>query len=136
MSTTSISQSLSLRIASGVISVFACGVGVNAILRPQTALKLLEFPTPAASSDQKLVNNLMRIYGARNIAMGLSTAITAYLGHTTALGCIFFGNSIVAVVDGFVSRDQIGRGEWNHWGFLSISFGLGSALLGVFDRYI
>jgi Domain of unknown function (DUF4267) len=134
MASTNISQSISLRVAAGSISAIMVGLGVNAIFRPQTALELLQFPKAATPADQKLVDSLMRIYGARNIAMSLGQGITAYFGHTKALAWILLGNSIVAIVDGFISKDQIGRGEWNHWGFIPVSVGLGSALLGVFDR--
>jgi hypothetical protein len=131
---TKLSQSLFLLWIVGGISVFPIVLGINAIARPQTALEILQFPAPIGPADQKLVDNMMRVYGARNISMGLAQGITAYFGHAKAVAWILIANSITAIVDGFVSKDQIGGGEWNHWGFLSVSFGLASLLLGAFDR--
>jgi hypothetical protein len=135
MSAPKLSQSISLRAIAGAFSALAIGLGVNAILRPRSALEdTFKFPAPTAPSDQKLVDNLMRIYGGRNIAMALASGIATYFGHTKALGWILIGMSVPATVDGFVSRDQIGSGQWSHWYFTAVSLCLGSALLGVFDR--
>jgi hypothetical protein len=135
MSAPKFSQSISLRAIAGAFSALAVGLGVNAIFRPQSALEdIFKFPAPTAPSDQKLVYNLMRIYGGRNIAMALTSGITAYFGHTKALGWILIAMSVPATVDGFVSKDQVGSGQWSHWYFTAVSIGLGSALLGVFDR--
>ena len=104
------------------------------LFKPRVALKNFQFEAPAADEDKKLVDNLMRIYGVRNLSMGTTGLIIAYFGDRKSLAWMFITGSIVAIVDGFVSKAQIGRGEWNHWGFVSISLGLGSALLGAFDR--
>ncbi|KAK6526569.1 hypothetical protein TWF694_005151 [Orbilia ellipsospora] len=134
MAANQLSQSPYLRILAATTCLSTIGLGINAILRPRTALEMLSFPTPTTPADKKLVDNLMRIYGARNLIMGWSMGVTAYLGHTMALGWIFIGSSVVALVDGFVSKDQIGKGQWNHWQFIMVSVPLGSVLVGAFDR--
>ena len=94
----------------------------------------LKSKTPVSEQDKKLVDNLMRIYGVRNVGVGLAIGITAYLGDVWSLAWIIISCSTMAIVDGIVSKDQIGRGEWIHWGFFIVSIGLGSALLGIFDN--
>lgn len=104
------------------------------MLRPRNALEFFEFEPPASASDKKLVDSLMVIYGARDIFMGLAIYAAAYFGDRKALGSILIAGSGVAFVDGAVCRAQMGKGEWNHWGYAPILMAVGSALLGVLDR--
>jgi hypothetical protein len=133
MATSSFSQSPSLCIAASVFATIFVGFGINAILRPLNALEFFEFEAPASASDKKLVDNLMVIYGARDIFMGLAIYSTAYFGNRKALGWILIAASAVAFVDGAVCRAQ-GKGEWNHWGYAPMLTAVGSVLLGVLDR--
>ncbi|KAI1848198.1 hypothetical protein JX265_011756 [Neoarthrinium moseri] len=105
-------------------------LGINAILRPASALSLLKFPAPSQPEGQKITYSLMRIYGARTLTMGLTTLIVWARGDRTTLGYLMFAGIPVALVDGFVSRWQIGGGEWGHWGFIGVSLGLSAGLLG------
>ncbi|KAF2673015.1 hypothetical protein BT63DRAFT_421218 [Microthyrium microscopicum] len=41
---------------------------------------------PTTSVEKKLINNLMIIYGIRDISMGLSVYATVYFGSRKALG--------------------------------------------------
>ena len=68
----SVSQSPSLRVAASVFATIFIGFGINAILRPQQALEFFEFETPASTSDKKVVDGLMIVYGVRDIFMGLA----------------------------------------------------------------
>ncbi|GFZ50537.1 hypothetical protein JCM24511_08294 [Saitozyma sp. JCM 24511] len=128
-----ISASPLLIYASGAVSCLPIALGINALIRPSSPLELLGWPIPTDPYGKKLALNLMRVYGGRNIALGLSMAIPAYFGHRKALGWMVLGSSVVAIVDGFVSRDVIGGGEWGHWGILPITMALGAALVGLFD---
>ena len=134
MATRNFSQSPYLPTIAKVLAVIPIGFGINAILRPGSALAVFEFEPPASAADQKLVDSLMVLYGARDIFMGIAMFATAFFGSRKALGWVLVAGSAVAFVDGAVCRDQIGRGEWNHWGYLPILLTLGVLLLGVLDR--
>ena len=134
MATSSFSQSPSLRIAASVFATIFVGFGLNGILRPRNALEFFEFDPPASAADQKLVDSLMIIYGARDIFMGLAIYSAAYFGNRKSLGWILIAVSGVAFVDGAVCRAQVGKGEWNHWSYAPILTAVGSVLLGVLDR--
>lgn len=133
MATSSFSQSPSLRIAASVFATIFIGFGINAIIRPGNALKFFEFEAPASILDKKLVDNLMVIYGARDIFMGLAIYSAAYFGDRKTLGWILLAGSGVAFVDGGVCWAQ-GKGEWNHWGYAPMLTAVGSMLLGILDR--
>lgn len=132
MATSSFSKSPSLRIAASVFATIFVGFGINAIMRPENALEFFEFKAPASASDKKLVDNLMVVYGARDIFMGLAIYSAAYFGDRKTLGWILVAGSAVAFVDGAVCRAE-GKGEWNHWSYAPILTAVGSVLLGVLD---
>lgn len=118
-----------------LISLAPTLLGINAILRPRTALNLLHFRPPKDAEAQRLVDNLIRIYGARNVAFGLPTLIAWYCGHREILGWLSVSGVVVASVDGWVTRMQNGEGEWNHWPFALVGVGLGGGLLGWFGGW-
>ena len=134
MATSRFFQSPYLRIAASVFATIFLGFGINAILRPRNALEVFDFEPPASASDRKLVDNLMVIYGARDMFMDLAIYSATYFGNRQSLGWILIAGSGVAFVDGAVCRAQIGRGEWNHWGYAPALTVVGSLLLGVWDR--
>lgn len=133
MAPSPLSQSIYLRVISGVLSVLPLGFGINALLRPANALAFFEFDRPVSAIDQKLVDNLLLLYGARDVFMAAAMFATAYYGHRKALGWILISLSGVAGMDGIIVRDQIGRGEWTHWGYAPVLATLGAVLLGVLD---
>ena len=128
-----ISQSPFLNLAASVFATIFVGFGVNAILRPDNALTFFEWEAPTAASDKSLVDNLMVIYGVRDIFMGLAMYSAAYFGNRKALGLILIAGSGVAFADGVVCWNQ-GKGEWNHWGYAPMLTVVGSLLLGILDR--
>lgn len=121
-----------LPIAAGAIAHIFVGFGINAILRPNHALTFFEWEAPAAAFDKNLVENLMIIYGVRDIFMGLAIYIAACFGNRETLGWILIAGSGVAFADGVVCRNQ-GKGEWNHWCYAPILTVVGSLLLGILD---
>jgi hypothetical protein len=133
MATSSFSQSPSLRIAATIFATIFVGFGINGILRPRNALEFFGFEAPSSAADKKLVDNLMVIYGARDIFMGLAIYSAAYFGDRKALGWILIAGTGVAFVDGTVCRAQVGKGEWNHWSYAPILAAVGSMLLGALD---
>ena len=133
MATSRSSKSPYLRIAASVFATIFLNFGINGILQPRNALEIFEFEPPASASDKKLVDNLMVLYGARDSFMGLAIYSAAYLGNRKTLGWILIAGS-VAFVDGAVCRAQIGRGEWNLWGYAPALAAVRIVLLGVLDR--
>ena len=106
-----------LRIAAIVFATIFLGFGINGIFRPRSAFDVFEFQIPASNADQKLVDSLMVLYGVRDLFMALAIYSAAWFGTRKSLGLILVAASGVAFVDGAVCRAQIGRGEWNHWGY-------------------
>lgn len=109
------------------------GFGVNAMVRPRDAFAVFEFDLPSSAADQKLVESLMIIYGARDVFMGLAIYFTAWFGSRKACGWTLIAGAAVAFVDGLVCIRQIGTGQWNHWGYAPIVFAVGALLAGVLD---
>lgn len=105
------------------------GFGVNAFLYPEFALSFFEFDYPAAAAEQALVDNLMVVYGARDVFMGLAVYIASWYGNSKAVGAMLVSVGAVAFVDGFVCWRN-GHGEWGHWGYAPVAAALGVLLLG------
>jgi len=127
------SQSRYLHILANIFGTIWLGFGVNAMLRPRAAFAVFEFDLPSSAADQKLVESLMIIYGARDIFMGLAAYFTAWFGTPKACGWTLIAGAAVAGVDGLVCIRQIGDGQWNHWGYAPMIFVVGSLLAGVLD---
>ena len=113
-----------------VLSFFPTLVGLRILAEPQWALQVLGFPTPGSSEDRKLVYGLARLFGARDLAIGVTTTALWYYGHRKSLGAAILSGAILTVTDGIVSGQVIGRGEWFHWSFVPLNLGLGLGLLG------
>lgn len=137
-----LSHSSSLLLAARVFGTIFVGFGINAIVRPESALAPFELEVPGAARE--LVDKLMVIYGVRDIFMGVAmwaaAAAAASVGAgdgggygRKTLGWIVLAGSGVAFVDGAVCRSG-GKGEWNHWGYAPLLTVVGALLLGVLDR--
>ena len=113
-----------------VMGLVPCANGINALLRPESALAMLQFPAPSGLEAQKLAHSLILIFGARDLALGLAMLGVWYTGHREALGWVVLSVLPIVIADGLASRYQIGRGEWNHWAFAPVVLGLGAGLLG------
>ncbi|KAI0132715.1 hypothetical protein BJ170DRAFT_259307 [Xylariales sp. AK1849] len=116
-------------------AAFAVGLipallGINAILRPVSALSILRFSSPPQPEAQRLTRSLIQMYGARDLTIGLTTLAVWSTGDRRALGFIMLASIPLAVVDGLVSRWQVGGGEWAHWGVIPVGLVLGAGLLG------
>lgn len=107
-------------------------LGINAILRPRSALTILQFARPKDAEAGKLVDNLMRIYGSRDIVVGLPVLIAWYLGDRQMLGWMMVIQAVIPFVDAWATRLQNGRGEWNHLPVGFVGLGLGGGILGWF----
>ena len=128
-----LSHSPYLHLLATIFATIFLAFGINGLLRPRSALAVFEFDPPTSASDRQLVDNLMVLYAARDVFMGLAMYAAAYFGTRSTLGCILIAGSGVAFVDGAVCRAQIGRGEWNHWGYAPALTVVGGLFLGALD---
>lgn len=55
-----------------VVGLLSCGNGINTLLRPESALAMLQFPVPSDLEAQKLTRSFIYLYGARDLALGLA----------------------------------------------------------------
>lgn len=139
---TPLSQSNGILYAAYFFGTVWIGFGINAILRPKEALEFFElkYPTltskPSASSveQKKTIDSLSIVYGARDIYVGMSIYIVAYLASREALGWLYIAVSLQAYIDGLICLTKVGKGQWNHWGYAPILTALGAILLGIGDR--
>jgi hypothetical protein len=119
-----------LHIAATAFATIFVGFGINAIVRPDNALSFFEMPMPLGATDKKLVNNLLAVYGVRDIFMGLAIYFAAFFGNRQTLGGILLAASAVAFADGAICY-QNGAGEMNHWGYAPMVAIVGGLLLGT-----
>ncbi|KIX08630.1 uncharacterized protein Z518_03287 [Rhinocladiella mackenziei CBS 650.93] len=128
-----LSQSPYVKGAANLIALIWVAIGANAMVRPRSGLEIFQFPLPASPEARNLVDNLMIIYGVRDVFMGVAMYAAVIFGTNKALGWITIAASAVAYVDGFVSIAQIGGGQWNHWGYAPVLTVVGSLLAGIAD---
>ena len=114
------------------LGLMLVAMGTNATLRPNAHLKSLEFPVHSEPQLKKLNHALMRIWGIRNISVGLLLSILWTTGDERLMGmglCVSLG---LPITDGFVSRLLIGGGETQHWVFPPLLMVMIAGLFGWF----
>lgn len=132
-----ISSSPYLTYTTTASGLFAAGLGINALVNPRGALAMWGFPHPGAvttttadtvtttaikeTPEGRLAESLMMLYGSRTLALGVSLLATTRWGSRRARIAAVWMSTFIAFMDGWVSRRQLGAGEWNHWGFVSLS---------------
>jgi multidrug efflux pump subunit AcrB len=116
--------------ATFVVGLLPIALGINAVARPASALALLQFPAPTDPAARKVTESVLQMYGARNITLGLSTLAVWYAGSHRTLGLVMLAGIPLALIDGFVSLNQIGSGQWGHWSACIVGGVLGLGLLG------
>jgi len=130
-------QSSVLPNTAAVIACFPVGLGIAGLLYPRATLKnISEFEGPTTPKEQKLTDNLIRFFGARDLNIGLSCLAVWYMGDRRALGCMMLFGSGMATIDGFLQMDQTGKGWEKHWPVVPIMIAVGAALLGWFDGFV
>jgi hypothetical protein len=116
---------LNIAALAGLVPTF---LGINAVLCPRAALRVIDFPAPKDTESLRLVENLMLMYGARDVAVGLPILLAWYFDRR-ALGWLMIVNAVIPCVDAWAARRQTGNGEWMHLPFAALGVGLGAALL-------
>lgn len=125
-----------LTLAPFALSFQAFCLGTNGLLRPQSGLAILGLPSPRSADehDQHLLHGLVRLYGIRNMSIGLAAGLMGYYGQYRALGWYLLGSSTVALVDGVVSNELQAGSGWAHWVFVLPAVALGGIYLGLSER--
>lgn len=100
------------------------------MLNPASALSWFELPYPVLPQDQKLVDALMIIYGARDIFMGAALSAAAYAGNPRVTGWILILTGAIAGVDGSICPTM--EVAMNHWGYGPVLVGFGGVLAAGF----
>ena len=118
---------------SAALSTFFLGFGINAILRPRAGFEIFEFEYPKTAKDRTLIDNLMVIYGIRDVFMGVSMLAAWYYGAREVLGWSLVAGSVVAFVDGVANKAVLGHGQGKHWGYAPMLTIVGGVLLGLVD---
>ncbi|CAG7555651.1 unnamed protein product [Fusarium equiseti] len=114
------------------MSLFLFSLGLNASFRPEAHLKALEFPLPKDAEAKKFAYALMRIWGIRNISVGLLLTLIWATGDEKLMAKAMGVTILLPVADGFVSRIVIGGGETQHWVFPPLLALVSAGLFGWF----
>lgn len=114
------------------ISLMLVGLGLNASFRPDAHLRALEFPVPSEPLARKFSHALMRIWGIRNISVGLLLSVIWTAKDEGLMAKALCAVLTLPVTDGFVSRLVIGGGEFQHWIFPPITVVMIAGLFGLF----
>ncbi|KAF5241194.1 hypothetical protein FANTH_9190 [Fusarium anthophilum] len=114
------------------LGLMLVGLGLNATLRPNNHLKSLEFPIPTEPLAKKFSLALMRIWGIRNITVGVLISIIWKTGDEKLMAKALGAALAMPITDGFVSRIIIGGGETQHWVFPPLLVVMIAGLFGYF----
>ncbi|KAF5700445.1 integral membrane protein [Fusarium globosum] len=114
------------------LGLMIVGLGLNATLRPNDHLQRLEFPIPTEPLAKKFSLALMRIWGIRNITVGVLISIIWTTGDENLMAKALSAALAMPVTDGFVSRIIIGGGETQHWVFPPLLVVMIAGLFGYF----
>lgn len=122
--------SSNLALLAATFGTIFLGMGANALLNPRTALgTMFAFSPPSDASDALMVDSLLMLFGIKDIFMGAVIYAAAFLGNRRTLGAILMAAGLAAGADGLIVKDFSGTGEFNHWGYGGVVFGLGAYTL-------
>lgn len=128
-----ISQHPVIAYLASIFGIIFVGFGFNYIFNPRQAfVSSFDFPYPAATQEQKILDSFCVLFGAKDLFVGVAIYAGAWLGTRKSLGVILLAASLCAAIDGYVVNKTVGHGEWNHWGYGSMIGVLGLSSLGIF----
>ncbi|KAF5578268.1 hypothetical protein FPCIR_11671 [Fusarium pseudocircinatum] len=114
------------------LGLMLVGLGLNATLRPNDHLQRLEFSIPTEPLAKKFSLALMKIWGIRNITVGVLISIIWTTGNENLMAKALSAALAMPITDGFVSRIVIGGGETQHWMFPPLLVVMAAGLFGFF----
>ncbi|KAF5023433.1 hypothetical protein F66182_4533 [Fusarium sp. NRRL 66182] len=112
------------------LGLMLVSLGLNAIVRPDAHLRNLEFPVQSETQARGLSHALMRIWGVRNISVGLMIGLIWTTNDETLMAKGLCAALPLPIMDGFVSRMLIGGGEFQHWIFPPVLISMAAMLFG------
>ncbi|KAH8660315.1 hypothetical protein BX600DRAFT_467546 [Xylariales sp. PMI_506] len=107
-------------------------LGVNALLRPNSALSVFSLPLPPQGEQRRTMRSVMRFYGARQVSIACLCWLVCSTGDERLMGYAALAELQVVVVDALVCRAQLGYIDWSHWASAALGLGLAGGLLGWF----
>ncbi|KAF2878586.1 hypothetical protein BDV95DRAFT_446784, partial [Massariosphaeria phaeospora] len=126
-----LSQHPSLPYLATLFGTIFLGFGLNYMLRPRaTYLSSFGFAYPSTAADQNIMDNVMVLYGAKDVFMAAAIYSATWFGSRKSAGLILAAASLSAGVDGWVVGRVTGGGQWNHWGYGSVMGVLGVVMAG------
>jgi hypothetical protein len=112
-------------------SIIFLGFGATYMLYPRVGYSLYGFSnTPSNASEWTNMENVMVLYGAKDLFIGTAIFASTWFGTRKSAGMILIAGGACAGVDGWVVKGEAGTGEWNHWGYGSAMVGLGATMMG------
>lgn len=124
--------------AVAALSVLATSVGLVSIIDPMEAIPQFGLSYPAQHNYQTMSLSvaLTRVYGVRNMSMGLINLAIWWNGRKSgdvawrhALGWAMIMNLGTPIVDGMMCEAQGKTSGWKHWVFVPVAAALGAGLL-------
>lgn len=122
-----------LRYASLFLGTVTFGFGLHYVFFPRSAFNNFGFAAPsAASTDRELLDNILILFGAKDMFVGVSIWAAILAGNRKIAGINVLALGLCAALDGWVVKNSKGAvpgGEWGHWGYGSVALGVGAAML-------
>ena len=117
-----------ISVPAAIFGLTFVGFGINACIRPLSGLSFFLFDMPSNPADQKMVEQLMIVYGVRDVYMGIAMLIAVAYGTRKTLGWITIAGSAVAFADGLICARYKG-GQGAHWGYAPLLTVLGLVMV-------
>ncbi|KAF4998292.1 hypothetical protein FGRMN_3341 [Fusarium graminum] len=104
-------------------------LGLSTIFRPESALRMIEYPVPSEPQSKRLALALSQLTGIRNIVISGLLINNALSGDKRVMAFGLIGTVFLLLGDGFVSKSFLGGKEWFHWGYVPVYVGFIGGLL-------
>lgn len=99
-----------------IVALLTTLFGAFAMLDPRTALKTgFSNEPPVTLEAQTLTDSLMRVFGARDMFLGLAVLGAWYNDDRKSLAWLCLLGTGVTMVDGLEQRKMGGGSPWSHW---------------------
>lgn len=126
-----------LHYSSLLLGTIVFGFGLHYTLFPRSAFHNFGFAAPSylsstTSSELALLDNIMILFGAKDLFVGISIWAAALSGNRKVTGINVLALGLCAALDGWVvkrSKGVVPGAEWGHWGYGGFTLGVGVALL-------
>lgn len=102
-------------------------LGVGMLLQPQRAVEQFGL-APATAAEGATFRGFLTMHAVRDVVTSLLLAGLRYRDDRRLLGLGLLTCCLMAGVDGLVSRQLTGGGEWQHWGILPFLVAVGGSL--------